>query len=357
MSSHRNGFIDQWRGISVLMVIVDHLLLFRVPQWLDAGGTGAGLIPRLQTKALWFVKLWSSNAGSIGVGIFFVISGYLITSLMQREEAQRGSISLGGFYVRRTFRIFPAMFVFLAAMWLLDKAGAMRIEAVDAFGLSLFLCNTAIVECGHLGHFWSLAVEEQFYLVWPTVMILSGRLRVPIALFTLAVAMIASVIPALRLQGWMNNGWAFACIATGVLYALSPNFRGMFIWTHRIPRWAFALTLVFFVPFAKVRWGVLEPIFVLTMPCLIVCAVLVRTEFRASIGARTLRQIGLISYSLYLWHCMFTWTPESYLSPWFAYASILAIGAACLSYRFVELPFIAIGKRFSHPLPQKQQLV
>lgn len=342
----RNGFIDQWRGASVLMVIMDHLLLFRVPEWVD-GSAGADLITRLANKALWFVKLWSANAGSVGVGIFFVISGYLITSLMRREEIETGNISIKAFYIRRTFRIFPAMLVFLLVVWLLNKSNAIRIEPGDAFGLTLFLCNTSLVDCGHLGHFWSLAVEEQFYLVWPAVLVFSGRLRLPVAIATLTIALVVSVIPGLRLHGWMNNGWAFGCIAIGVLYALSSRFRNFFVWTGAAPRWAWAALLVLFVPFAKTRWGRLEPILTVAMPFIIISAVLVRTHYKDVLSNRVLRNIGLISYSLYLWHCMFTWTPQSYLETWFAYASILAIPAAWLSYRCVELPFVALGKKFS----------
>src|SRR5262249_16599740 len=131
------------------------------------------------------------RGGFIGVDIFFVISGFLITGIIARELGET-RFSLVGFYVRRIRRIFPALIVVLAAVlvlgwfWMLPHAYAQL--ASDVFASAAFAANIALMlECGYfdiesakkpLLHLWSLGIEEQFYLAWPLILMLATRWRV-----------------------------------------------------------------------------------------------------------------------------------------------------------------------------------
>ena len=128
--------------------------------------------------------------GFIGVDVFFVISGFLITGIIMREQ-ELGRFSLIGFYNRRIRRIFPALIVVLGAtlmlgwFWMLPLAFAQL--GSDAFASAAFLANIALLlQSGYfdvesvkkpLLHLWSLGIEEQFYLFWPLLLILAARLR------------------------------------------------------------------------------------------------------------------------------------------------------------------------------------
>ena len=355
MIQQRSSFIDQWRGISVLMVIANHLILFRFKGALSVD-KGVTFLSKAYAKVLWFVEIWGVNAGMVGVSIFFAISGYLITSLMLKEEAQRGRVSLSAFYARRVCRIFPALALYIGAVCLLDAVGAIKTAPGDALSASLFLCNTTLVHCGyHFEHLWSLAVEEQFYLFWPLLLVMSSsRARTPLVLAAFVVASGFAVMPSTYAGGWINNGEAFACISAGALFALSPRLRAAFEATKRAPLWIWFVLLVVLLPFARTRWGSLDTLIMLALPPVIVAAVLVRggSLLPAGRAAGALSRIGLISYSLYLWQAMFSWDAERYLANWFATLSIFAVLAAWLSYQVVERPFIEIGRRWSARLQQ-----
>jgi peptidoglycan/LPS O-acetylase OafA/YrhL len=227
-----------------------------------------------------------------------------------------------------------------------DALGSRPSEAVEALS---FACNTSWVDCHHgpFNHFWSLAVEEQFYLFWPLLLILShGRYRVAIVLATLVVSTITSPIDSLRVHGWLSNGLAVACLAAGALYALSYRFRSAFAPLSRIPTAVFIGLVCLVVPFVLTRWGGAQVATLRLLPFLIVAAVLARSgSVTRFIGlGRILNRVGLVSYSLYLWHALSALRPEFYLSPAFVWTAWLAIPLAWISYRFVELPFIKIGQ-------------
>lgn len=149
--------LDGLRAVAVLLVIFHHLC---------SQGTFAG----------WPAVADVLKRGSFGVQIFFVLSGFLITWLLLGEDARHGQIALGRFYVRRALRILPPALLYLAVMFVLTLAGVFAIGRRD-FLYSLFFIRNAYGVGGdpQLAHYWSLAVEEQFYLVWPVVVALASR--------------------------------------------------------------------------------------------------------------------------------------------------------------------------------------
>src|SRR5260370_29984174 len=156
--------------------------------------------------------------GFIGVDIFFVISGFLITGIIVRELDQQ-RLSLLAFYVRRIRRIFPALIVVLAAslmlgwLWMLPAAYAQL--SADVVASAAFFSNIALLlqsgyfdlESGKkpLLHLWSLGIEEQFYLFWPLILMLAARLRVGIlatsSLIGIAPFVLNVAVPCLNLCG------------------------------------------------------------------------------------------------------------------------------------------------------------
>lgn len=151
---HDNGRIptlDGWRGIAVLLVILFHFQMYLCPRFL------------LSYPAAWF--------GSHGVAIFFLISGYLITtSLLNRGDLKR-------FYLRRFLRLVPAAWVYLATLCLLSITTHKVSIGPDLLGCLFFFRN--YIDAGFAGayttHFWSLSLEEQFYLIWPVLLIALGK--------------------------------------------------------------------------------------------------------------------------------------------------------------------------------------
>lgn len=144
--------LDGLRAVSILLVLVGHL----------ANGSG------------WehnIVRTVLGNA-ALGVNVFFVISGFLITTLLIREFSATGRIDLKQFYIRRAFRILPAYYFYLAVVALLGVAGFLSLQPQALMSATLFVWDYWPVQgAWYFEHLWSLAVEEQFYLVWPLLLV------------------------------------------------------------------------------------------------------------------------------------------------------------------------------------------
>jgi len=339
MSNVRSGYIDQWRGVSVLAVVIYHASPDRLL-----------LHTRTPTPITDFLQLLIARLGPLGVDTFFVISGFLITQLLLKEESRTGSVSLAAFYVRRATRILPAMLVYVLTVMAASAAGVIRLEPMEGVKAVSFLCNTSLVTCAwEFGQFWTLGVEEQFYLLWPLLLLLSGRFRVPLAAITMVVAAICAMIPSLVVREHFNNGLAVYCLSSGVLFASSQKFRAAFAPIRRIPAWALLMPLLVVTPlYVDGHWHYGYPVALLTIAPILVAVVLARDgNILGPQLAEGLRKVGLISYSLYIWHWLATW---SFVSPMFRALSVLAIPLAWLCYRYIELPFIAAGRRWSQAI-------
>src|SRR5258707_431072 len=306
--------------------------------------------------------------GFIGVDIFFVISGFLITGIIVRELDQERFILLG-YYNRRIRRIFPAFIVVLCAtllvgwLWMLPAAYAQL--SADVFASAEFFSNIALLmQSGYfdiesarkpLLHIWSLGIEEQFYLFWPLILILVARLRLNIlaaasvigtASFVLNVALIGSTpvatfyLPFTR--AWeLLAGAVLACGWNGISHTgAASNLRASiglvliviaagFLDTHSaFPGWWAVLPVAgaALLLSAPAAWGARN---VLASPLLV--------------------WIGLISYPLYLWHWpllvffgIIKFGPLTLLERELVVG--LSFALAWLTYRFVEIPF-----RFGRP--------
>jgi len=235
------------------------------------------------------------------------------------------------------------MFAYVAAVTLLG-IGPIVSPWQDSILASAFLCN--VFGCGRsFWHFWSLSVEEQFYLLWPLLFVLLDWRG---ALVAVVVGLTCSALALGVMGAWLDNGLSFACIGVGALYALSEPFRRCFAWAKTLPAWLFPALLIGAVPYVRSRWGG-----TLVLPFVIVAAVLVRHE-DGSFGkaSRPLLFLGAVSFSLYLWQGPMTWEAERYSSPGAMYAvTALAIVATWVSYRWVERPMIRLAHRLTSRAP------
>jgi peptidoglycan/LPS O-acetylase OafA/YrhL len=330
--------IDGLRAIAVLAVLAFHYALHTVP------------------------------GGFIGVDVFFVISGYLITAVLLEDISGTG-LSLLSFYERRIRRIFPAMLVVLLASlavgcFLLPPGdfvtlGWSSLYAAGSFANLYFFGNTGYGDQAArlmpLLHLWSLAVEEQFYLAWP--LLLAGIIAVARGSRRMAVGLVIGVIAA----SFVANAVEARVEPMAAFYL--PHSRG----------WEFGLgaLLVFVKPLRLRRWGaegariagaalVVCSSFMLTveaspaglpaalLPCLGAALLIWPTEQRtigsAVLGAAPLRFIGQISYSLYLWHWPVLVFYRFYAETVLTVAETTALAGlsfvlAILSWRYVEQPF------------------
>ena len=175
------GYIPEFdgiRGVALLIVLISHTaVLYRATRWSAIPG------------------------GFLALDMFFVLSGFLITALLLREQAQTGSLNFQAFYRRRALRLLPALMVVLAAHWCYSILTDLpqELERATLLAVAFYYLNWKIAAgqeyVGAFGHLWSLSVEEQFYLVWPCVIAwglrLRRRLQVVIIILLSAIAYVA----------------------------------------------------------------------------------------------------------------------------------------------------------------------
>lgn len=316
-------------------------------------------------------------AGYMGVDVFFVVSGYLITALLLREVARTGRISLGDFYLRRARRILPAAVVVLLAVSAATLALVPHRDWADWFrqivASALYYENWQLAADSQtparaelastpVQHFWSLSVEEQFYLVWPLLLILAivvarrrGRSVVPTLLVVLGVVTAASFAHSVVLTIGDHNlayfstiarTWEFGAGGLLAVLAASPaigweRLRSAVSWV------GLALIVVPIVTFRDPQgfpgpWALLPVAGTLA----VIWAGLPATRWSTA-GLARLRPVqwlGDVSYSLYLWHWpIFMFTPFLIGRPSPAWVMVLLVVlsllVAGLSKALIEDPF------------------
>jgi peptidoglycan/LPS O-acetylase OafA/YrhL len=336
--------LDGLRAVCILLVVIAH-----------AHGT-AGF--PLATHPLPLAMLLH-GLGEFGVRVFFVISGYLITSLLLLEESKTGTVSLRGFYVRRITRIFPAFYVFIAVVAVLAVTGVIALRRGDLLYAVTFLVNYHADRSWWVGHLWSLSVEEQFYLLWPSVLLLLGSrraLRVAGAILLLA--------PVVRVMVWrlwpgslegMPEYFPTTCdsIATGCVLSGARSWLDgspRYLQALRSPAGALLLPLALVVSLGSRYPSVNLPLGyslanVLTALTLDRVVRFPQTPDGRLLNTAPLRFIGVLSYSIYLWQQLFL---DRYaISPLTAFPGNLGLVAlaSVLSYYGIEQTFLRLRTR------------
>ncbi|MBI5067374.1 MAG: acyltransferase [Deltaproteobacteria bacterium] len=334
--------LDGLRGLSILAVIWHH------------SGEHTGLLAR----------------GYLGVALFFAISGLLITTLLLREQDRSGTISLRGFYVRRTLRIFPLYYAVIAIYVLLVAVLERGSPAGTTFfaNLPAYLTYTSNwfvdLSSGNRVIFyfaWSLATEEQFYLLWPSV-VRYARIWFlpPIVMATLLLlgeasrwALETGLVPPdmllARVVASVATPICLGCMAAYLLHR-PAGFRAA--WRVAGQWWSAPLATALLVLALAVE-ATPTALVALAMTCLVVaCSIRPDHLLRHLLGWRALRYVGTISYGMYLLHMLSLnaarrLVPDAGAPLRFALAAAIAILLASVSYRWFERPILALKDRLS----------
>jgi peptidoglycan/LPS O-acetylase OafA/YrhL len=368
--------LDGWRAIAIIGVMMTH-----DRSWVFFG------------HSLSFVM----GYGGYGLYLFFAISGFLITTRILEEEALVGHFHIGRFYIRRIFRIQPAEFAFLTAVALIAALGINHYEiyadTIRTWVSSLFLYVNFLYHPDSpnliTGHFWTLAVEEHFYILLSLTLFFVKKHRT-LALFLL---LLAFTLPTELLSQSHGTAWYFPInserstqwqLTPLLLAALAAVLVRYPMVSQAVKRWLhpwMALLLTVIIAVAAhtfTLWRTHKPLislhhldaeFPLISTYLFILWVVSTVFHPGSLSTRFLelkpmRFIGKISYSLYLWHVLvfYFWTilffagpaPFGYLRQTtafsllqlpFKYAFVLLFGV--MSYYFIEKPMVRIGHRLA----------
>ncbi|HEY8575570.1 MAG TPA: acyltransferase [Devosia sp.] len=306
--------------------------------------------------------------GSVGVDVFFALSGWLVTSLLLKERQVAGEISLGSYYLRRTFRIVPlyalTIGLYFCAAYLL-QAMLSQGEELSAFqsGFVYFVTFNGeymLHRDGLLfGHSWTLGIEEKFYLFWPLAIILLGQHNISVLLGATILAITILILPAsnpeLLVRGYVGlAAGAFAAIASSRSTAISRGFGNLIAPRLALLGIGFAYLASVFLPTAII-WNLLISLFAVPL-----IAHLWIQQSEGSIGKvlrwTPLAALGRLTYAVYLTHVLVInavllvldrlgWSPGWWLTFLLSYAASLLLGV-CL-HLFIERPFIAAGRNLS----------
>jgi peptidoglycan/LPS O-acetylase OafA/YrhL len=337
ISTGRIPTLDGWRGIAIALVIIDHMNAF-----------SGRPVP------------WLLYLGQHGVLIFFVLSGYLITSLLQQERLHTGSIHLGAFYLRRLFRLMPAAWLYLAIAQLVFH----RLEPGEAWSAVLFYRNFYTAHDGQFGiHFWTLSMEEQFYLAWPTLLLLLGSRR----------GRWFALSGACSIAAWRFAHWK-TLAALPFIYSTATQYRADSLligcaaalvaqrWSvpARMHRW-FLFTAIAGIAVCIAIFRLFGP---LGESTLIAFAIWSTANYPARfpriakiLDSTPLTALGALSYSLYLWQQIATRMlpyPDAV-----SYATRLQVLAslALVSYYCVERPMLRLGRFIAGPMREAKDEV
>lgn len=325
------------------------------------------------------------QGGFLGVDIFFVLSGFLITSVLLHEYDRTGDINFRNFYTRRFLRLMPAYWLHLATLFLFANAlflepVAAQLYADDNFVYALFyLTNWQRAFCGSeiaglLGHTWSLAIEEQFYLVWAGLLCLLlrrfGRKSIVGVTATLVVA--AAVFRAARWRGEQSVDYLYNAFDSRIDALLIGCLVSQLIAWRIIPRqiltsraFGYAALSGFLIA-AAVLFNLSESyktaflyqggFTVFAVAVGIVVAYLAATAKNKTknfaqkiLETKAFVRVGKLSYGVYLWHS----AAISFVFPIFGKPLVRLLAAfaitffvASISYHWLEMPFLKLKKRF-----------
>jgi peptidoglycan/LPS O-acetylase OafA/YrhL len=306
---------------------------------------------------------WTDEYAHYGVLIFFIISGYLITTLLIREREKTGTINLKQFYIRRAYRILPAAYFYLVMVTVVFYASLPFKYLVTAY---TYLTSYAVHSPWVLLHLWSLSVEEQFYLVWPIALGLGVFVVPRFAFGAIAVAPLVRFV-LMKIGPPLGSSLVidsfFPCVidslAAGCLLALYQTqfgkHRSFFAWRGFPLIWAFTMSIPVLQHYHYVLnfWhvaGLVQvsaiSVFNLGIVLCIQNAITVRPRL---LNTPILVWIGNLSYSLYLWNMPFANPNVRSWATTFPQNVILTLLVATISFYAVEQPIRKLRERRAKP--------
>jgi len=343
--------LDGWRAVAIIMVVQAHFML------------------TLEKGTVIHTILKFTTIGILGVKIFFVLSGFLITTLLIKEKIKFGQINLKKFFIRRGLRIVPVLYIYLISVFFINEIFQLNLIPSNFLGPLLYINNFNFFSAIWLtGHTWSLAVEEQFYLIWPFVFrYLSNSLKICL--------IIIIIIPFIKILQHLNpqiSNYILApffvpasSIFTGVLISLScfnSYISNKFIKQKKFKYSIFIVCIIWiYVNYyisSRGIYGIYSVPFgdIFTDFCiayLILFSIVRKSHFIfAILNSKFLKKIGVISYSIYIWQQLFIIPKGNYpiLEQYFYFPFnlILVFGFGYLSYYFFERPFLKLKNKFAN---------
>ena len=336
--------LDGLRGIAIIMVVFFHLHLS------------------------WNSSYLTIFNGSLGVLIFFVLSGFLITTLCIKEKVITKDISLKNFYLRRLLRIFPVAYLFIIVIIILNYIFKLKISYINIIGAALYLMNFSSYfrkyhDTYFTGHFWSLSVEEQFYLFFP--IILKKKFKVYLLLILTIVFVIPLVICLQYFYVSLNTKVLYAlthylikfqAIGVGCLFSVLTfkySFNKKILTKTKVITNILAIFLILFIQYndffsvQNVLSGVVSSFLI---GYIIITNIAPGKDIIFKLlNAKFLKLVGVLSYSIYIWQEIFTSNDKRLPSfmVTFPYNIICIIIVSCCSYYFYERSFLKLKSKFS----------
>jgi peptidoglycan/LPS O-acetylase OafA/YrhL len=349
IAKKRTGYLpslDGWRAIAICGVLFLH------EEPLHMGGYSLAPFQRL---------------GSFGVTLFFAISGVLIAHRILEEEALSGHFDLKRFYVRRLFRIQPCMWVYLSVIAILTLSGVLHEAWIQITGALLMFTNfqhrnhLEDVQGWFTGHFWTLSVEEHFYLLISLSMFYVRKHRTlvfGIALLLIKALQVLAKQHAHEILFERRTYWIVHALLWPSWIAMLLNEPGVRPWCERWMKPWLVVGGIFLL--AALSWlfyaAPLVTLLTYGLPLCLVATMLHKDSLTTRVlECSPLRFVGRLSYSLYVWHVLFYAGPELHQSAWLNALStrpwkyVVTLSVALGSYYLIEKPMIRLGHRLAPP--------
>jgi peptidoglycan/LPS O-acetylase OafA/YrhL len=322
--------LDGWRALAVGSVVVGHWAL-RAPG---------------QQGFAWL----AASLASQGVNLFFAISGYLITTRLLLEFDEAGSISLPRFYIRRAFRILPPAMLYLLTVAVLAAAGTIAVGRSDIASAAFFSANYWMPRSWYVSHFWSLSMEEHFYVFWPVVLVWCGARRAAgIAMGLIAFTIIWRQVALMVMHDGQNLLQRTDLRLDAFLFpALLAILLRLPEWRERLVRAGLPSLLALAAVYLGIHfypdWENLKTLLVSMLLPLIVIATVHNPNSYAGqfLEWRPLAWLGRISYSVYLWHKLLQIPSHN-----FGVHLVLVVLGAAAGYYIIEKPLMRAGRYFA----------
>ncbi len=334
------------RALCISLVLFAHLI-------------GSAGFPRLPVP---WPTFWSTLT-SLGVRTFFVMSGFLITTILVRELRRTGGVSLRLFYLRRTLRIFPVCYVYLIILIVAQRAHFVHLQHNDVLAIVTFTMNYHRDRSWYVGHVWSLGIEEQFYLLWPLALKVLDEKNLRracwavIALAPLVRVGLYRFAPGFRDGIGETYPTAADILATGCLLALCrEQLAGSQAYLKLLGSHAFWLVPLTVLVFAAEPSEGSRFLFGETIMNVGLALSIDRfTRFPQKWSGKLLNSgplvaLGLASYSVFMWQQPFLNRGSPSPLSHFPRSLALALLAGLVSYRLVERPMIRLRRHWERAL-------
>ncbi|MEH2191975.1 MAG: acyltransferase [Nostoc sp.] len=347
MIQKRINSFDGLRAIAILLVLLDHAkntIHFKNDIW-D------------------LVSIFIANS-SLGVRLFFVLSGYLITVILLKEINESGIIDLKRFYVRRAIRLFPSLYCFIVVVFIINLIAHLNISAEQFIAAATFTWNYlgpfhngSFQGTWFLGHLWTLSLEEQFYLLWPLILLLLGinnsRKLSFILILSMPIIRVATYFLFPSVKGYLNMmlHTSIDSIMVGCLMGILTLFPVLSQRIYKLKGFSIVILLVWPLFITPILDHLIRGYLIsigLTIDAIILGILIVWLHANPLSYANKLLSIpvivyiGKISYSLYIWQQLFLTNDNTTISGIFPYNVGFSFLAGLASYYLIEKPCLKL---------------